>query len=134
MYLRKKRQAKPFDPTNPLEIQEGYALAGYLLYLQRQGKIQVYSHLPHEQYTNSRTIKKKNKWSGVRAGVPDYIIVIKDKVIFLELKRKVGGVVSADQKEWLLALDNKLTVSTVAKGFDEAKKFIDHILTRQGVL
>ena len=130
MYLRKKRQAKPFDPTNPLEIQEGYALAGYLLYLQRQGKIQVYSHLPHEQYTNSRTIKKKNKWSGVRAGVPDYVIVVNGYVVFLELKRKIGGIVSADQKEWIAALDNKMTVSTVCKGFDEAKAFIDRILLR----
>lgn len=62
--------------------------------------------------------------------MPDYVIVIKGIVVFLELKRKTGGVISPDQKQWLEALDNKITVSTVAKGFDEAKKFIDAILTR----
>jgi hypothetical protein len=130
MYIHKRTQQKAFDPTNPWEIQEGYALAGYLRYLQNQGKISVYSHLPHEQYTNSRMVKKKNVYSGVRKGVPDYIIVIKDIIIFLELKRKSGGVVSTDQKQWLEALDNKTTVSVVCKGFDESKKYIDAILTR----
>lgn len=127
MYIRHK---KAITQPRLLEAQEGQLLAGYLLYLQRQGKISVYSHIPNETYTTSWNQKRKNRVQGVRAGVPDYIIVIKDFVVFLELKRQKGGVVSPEQREWLAATDNKMTVSTVAKGFEEAKRFIDAILTR----
>lgn len=127
MYIRQQRgQTRP----QQWEAREGEALAGYLLYLQRQGRISVYSHIPNETYTTSWNQKRKNRMQGVRAGVPDYIIVIKGFVVFLELKRVKGGVISPDQKEWLAAVDNKITVSTVARGFDEAKKFIDGILNR----
>lgn len=109
---------------------ESIRFAGYLLMLQRQGKLEVYSHIPHETYTTSWNQKKNNKLKGVRAGVPDYIIVIKGFVVFLEMKRKKGGVVSPEQKQWLEAVNNKITVSTVAKGYEEAKHFIDILLTR----
>jgi len=112
------------------EDRDAMRLAGYLLMLQRQGKISVYSHIPHETYTKSWNVKRKNKLKGVRAGVPDYIIVIKGRVVFLELKREKGGVVSQDQKEWLAAVDDKLTVATVAKGYQAAKDFIDRIIER----
>lgn len=112
------------------EDTESIRFAGYLLKLQRQGDISVYTHVPNETYTTSWNQKKKNRQKGVRAGTPDYIIVIKGIVVFLEMKRIKGGVVSPDQKQWLEALDNKITISTIAKGYEEAKKFIDNILTR----
>lgn len=134
-YLRKrslfstelKKQKRRY---NYEEDRDSIWFAGHLLKLQREGKIEVYSHIPHETYTNSWNQKKKNKMKGVRAGVPDYIIVIKGFVVFIELKRKHGGSVSKEQKEWLNALEGKTTMATVAHGFDEAKEIIDKILTR----
>lgn len=110
------------------EYAEAVQLASYLLLLQRQGRITLYSHIPHETFTKSWSAKRKNTNTGVRSGVPDYIIIVKDTVLFLELKREKGGVVSQEQKEWLLHLKNKKTDSTVAKGFEDAKFYIDSFL------
>jgi len=135
MYIR-NAQSRLFRPTQPKkkydleEDRESAYFAGYLLKLQREGRVQVYSHVPNETYTTSWNQKKNNKKKGVRAGVPDYIIVIKGFVIFLEMKRIQGGVLSSDQKVWLQATDNKITISTVKNGYYEAKAFIDAILTR----
>lgn len=112
------------------EDAESFKFAGYLLKLQRKGLISVYTHVPNETYTTSWNQKRNNRLKGVRAGVPDYIVVIKGLVVFLEMKRIKGGVVSPEQKEWLAAVDNKITVSTVTNGYEEAKRYIDNILTR----
>lgn len=135
MYIRPRRQSlfremPPKKRYNLEEDTETIRFAGYLLRLQRQGLVQVYSHVPNETFTNSWNQKRKNKQKGVRAGVPDFIIVIKGFVIFLEMKRTKGGIVSPDQKQWLEAVDNKITVSTVSKGYEAAKEFIDGILNR----
>jgi len=42
----------------------------------------------------------------VRAGLPDLFIIYKDKqkkkkAVFIEMKRKQGGTVSQEQKEWI---------------------------------
>lgn len=107
------------------EHAEAVALAGYLLMLQRMGKIQLYSHLPHETYTTSWAAKRKNTSEGVKSGVPDYIVITKDKVLFIELKREKGGVVSEEQKLWISNLEGKTTVASVCKGFEASKAFID---------
>lgn len=111
------------------EEEDAVALADYLSILQNQGKVHVYSHIPHETFTRSWMVKVKNKRQGVRPGVPDYIIVVNGKVLFLELKRRQGGHVSDEQKVWIAALEGKTTFSQVCKGFDAAKAFIDfHLL------
>jgi hypothetical protein len=134
MYIRKKQKIfrgmpikKKYDLQEDLE---SIRFAGYLLMLQRQGDIEVYTHIPNETYTTSWNQKKKNRQKGVRAGALDYIIAIKGFIVFLEMKRIKGGVVSIEQKKWLQATDNKITISTVSNGYEEAKKYIDAILTR----
>lgn len=100
-------------------------VAEYLELLKRQGKVLLYAHIPQETYTTSWAVKVKNTKMGVRRGVPDYLIVTPTKVLFLELKRKKGGVVSLEQLEWLDKLNAKTTSTGVAKGFDEAQAWID---------
>ena len=109
----------------PLEHDEAVPLAEYLDILKKQGRIELFSHIPNETYTKSWNTKRKNKAEGVRAGVPDYIIVTKTKVLFLELKRVKGSTVSSEQREWFDKLGGKETVSAIAKGFDEAKEFVE---------
>lgn len=112
----------------PEEI-EARAVAQYLDLLQSQGRVLVFSHIANETYTKSWSQKSRNKAMGVRSGIPDYVIVTPNYVLFLELKRVKGGVLSKTQKEWLKALSQgKRTTSGVARGFDEAKKLIDQSL------
>ncbi len=111
------------------EHQEAANLAEYLFILASQGKIELYSHIPHETYTKSWSAKRKNKIEGVMTGVPDYIIVTKQEVLFIELKRVVRSVTSFEQKQWILRLKGKTTDTAICRGFDEAKKFIDFKLS-----
>lgn len=96
MYIKRYHQTlftgmKPTKRYNLEEDRESIRFAGYLLQLQRKGLIAVYSHIPNETYTTSWNQKKNNRLKGVRAGVPDYIIVIKGIVVFLEMKRIKGA-------------------------------------------
>ena len=101
-------------------------VAEYLEVLKTAGKVQCYSHIPNNTFTKYQSVKRKNTAMGVRAGVPDMLIVFQDKVLFLELKRLKGGVLSPFQKEWVKALAHTEKVSAmVAAGWDEAKRAID---------
>lgn len=102
-------------------------VAKHLELLKKSGKVLCYSHIPQETFTKSWVIKMKNKKMGVRAGVPDMLIVFPGYVLFLELKREKGGQLSEAQKEWLIALDRvgDQVVAAVAHGWKEAKEIIE---------
>lgn len=107
---------------NQLTIQ----VAQYLDLLKTQGKIIIFSHVAHEgKVTPWKGVQLKRM--GKRKGVPDFVIVFKSMVLFLELKRERGGVVSPEQKEWIQALKKigGTVFVMVAKGFDQAKQTID---------
>lgn len=57
---------------------------------------------------------------GVRAGVPDLIVVAGGKLYGLEIKRAKGGRVSPHQKAMLTELEEAGGVCAVAEGFDAA--------------
>lgn len=111
-----------------LEYNEQVAVTNLLEMLKTQGKVVVFSAVPNNTYTKSWKQKLTQKLEGVRSGVPDMIIVLKDKVLFLEMKRTKGGTVSDSQKVWLDAVKDKTTVSAVAKGFGEAEKIIKELI------
>lgn len=111
----------------PTEYDECVALAAYLDTLQTQKKILRYTHIPNETYTKSWHAKMKNKRQGVRPGFPDYVILFPNTILFLEMKRKKGGALSQEQKEWLLDLA-KFEEVAICYGFDEAKKLIDSMI------
>jgi hypothetical protein len=110
------------------------AVTQYLEALQVQGKVVVFSHIPQETFTKSWATKNKNKRMGVRSGVPDMLIVFPEAVLFLELKRIKGGVLSDSQKKWLSALtqvrskNQSEIYAGVAYGFDDAQSQIDALL------
>lgn len=109
------------------EYQEQIAVVEYLELLKKQGKILMFSATPNNTWTRSWGQKIKNKKEGVRRGYPDLTIVTPTTVLFLEMKRESGGVLSKEQKEWLAALGEKQTKQAVAKGFEEAKEIIDSL-------
>lgn len=68
----------------------------------------------------------KNKAMGTSKGVPDYMILHpKAGLVFIELKRIRGGVVSAEQKEWIKALNDAGIPAAVCNGFVAAKSWLE---------
>ena len=125
----------------PSEDNECMALANYL-----RLKGLRFSHIAQETPAGSyqfgvwkpayKTLKR-NKEMGVNQGVPDYIVIIERKgtekagprnniLLFIEMKRELGGKVSTEQSEWINALNKVFgVVAVVCCGFEEAKNFID---------
>lgn len=108
----------------PLEYDEAVTFAEWL----RMKGIK-FSHLAQETYTTSWNQKRKNKEMGVQKGVPDYMIVTPEGLLFVELKRVKGGKVSKEQKVWLEVL-NKLNgiQAQVCYGADEAIAFVSQFI------
>lgn len=77
-------------------------------------------------------IEAKNlKLQGVKAGIPDLFLTLPKNSfggLWIELKRKKGGVISELQKESIERLRKVGYCVEVAKGFDEAKIIIEKYL------
>ena len=109
--------------TSISEYEEQKAFVQYL-----EIKGYKFSALPLDTFTKSWSVRMKNKAIGVRAGVPDLMIIVKNNLIFIELKRTKGGVLSEYQKEWNKELNNCNGIfAYVANGCDEAIKIIESI-------
>lgn len=130
---------------NPTEDQEQEVFVQWL-------RLKGYPHfrVPNETYTRSWSQKAKNKKLGVSSGVPDLAIVVPSKwhktademvqfaprhmatfnsrLVFIEMKRKKGGVTSENQKKWIKALNEAGVQTVVCKGCDEAIEFIKSII------
>jgi hypothetical protein len=72
------------------------------------------------------TAAMKLKMGGVSAGVPD--LFIPALRLFIEMKRVKGGVVSKEQKEWIIYLISCGYNAVICKGFDEAKASVEKYL------
>ena len=69
----------------------------------------------------------KLKKMGVSPGFPDIEIPLPSgnyHGLYIEMKRKKGGVISEKQLEWLNYLNEKGYYAAVANGFEEAKKIV----------
>jgi hypothetical protein len=121
--------AKVTDKPERQHIEDDHTemVAGYLEILMMQGKVVEYTHTANETYTKSPMQKARNTRTGVRSGIPDMVVVFKNAVLFLELKRPDGGVVSKSQKAWMEALRavGGPVHCEIARGFDSAKIIID---------
>lgn len=105
------------------EEQEQVLLVKYL-----ELKGHKFSSIPNSTYTKSWSQKAKNTRTGLRPGLPDMFIILKNNVpLFIEMKKQKTGKVSESQKEWLEALKNANILAFVCYGFDEAKEVIDSL-------
>lgn len=59
------------------------------------------------------------KATGVSAGVPD--LYIPEWHVWIEMKRRKGGVVSPEQKDWIAYLQSIGHTAIVCKGFEAAR-------------
>jgi hypothetical protein len=108
-------------------------LTEYLEILKSQKKIAVFTHISNETYTKSWTTKSRNKAMGVRPGTPDYIIVYPHTILFLEIKREKGGVMSQSQNEWQKALIDAGVPAIRANGIDEAISAVNYYIKEKKV-
>lgn len=123
---------------NPLEYDECVALAEYLERLFHGKKILEYAHIINELkidrkrgYVESMAHIRARKAEGWRPGVPDYIIVTKTDILFIEMKRRKGGRVNENQKRWIDAIATAGGNIFVCNGFDEAQKVIDSFIKKR---
>ena len=74
--------------------------------------------------------KGQRKDTGAVAGIPDLQVVLKDqKVIWIELKRQKGGVVSKEQKEIHAALENLGHIVILGLGAKDALEKLEPYLS-----
>lgn len=119
--------------NTPLERFEQSALVNWL---EAQGLL--FSSTAQSTYTTSWNQKRLNHATGLRKGVPDMLIVIPPeravdgtgRVIFCEMKRQRGGVVSPEQKKWIAALNavGGTVDAFIAHGADEAIEEIARVI------
>lgn len=120
--------------TSPLEEDEQ---AEFVIWLEAMGL--KFSATAQSTYTESWNQKRKNHKLGLRRGVPDLIVIIpaeksaddKPYLLFVEMKRKRGGVVSPEQRIWIDSINSILAddvAAFVAKGADEAIEIVDSYL------
>jgi hypothetical protein len=113
--------------TSPLESDEQKKCIEYLEILKLQGNDILYTATAQSTYTGIRQ-QVKNKALGVRKGLPDLIIIINKKLVFIELKRVRGGVISQEQKQWQTKLKEARQCAYICKGFVEFKLHIDMLV------
>ena len=134
------------DIDNPYEDQEQEA---FVKWLDDNGYPRF--RVPNETYTKSHKQRIKNKKLGVSSGVPDLAVVVTNtgtrrvyvetldsddsadydqpisRLVFIEMKRKKGGVTSENQKKWIKTLNEAGIQTVVCKGCDAAIEFIESI-------
>ena len=112
------------SPKIPLEKEECKTFAKWLEW---QGV--MFSHIANELYTNNWKIRGARMAMGVKTGVPDYVIVLPQGLLFIEMKRQKGSATSKTQKEWIAALNKIPNVqANVCKGASEAIELVQRIL------
>jgi hypothetical protein len=110
----------------PLEIHECFTFVQYL----NVKKIPHYHIYAGGKISIVEAIKIKRL--GVGNGYPDFCIPIARKnynSLYVEMKRKKGGVLSETQKEKINELNKNGFLAVVAHGCDEAIKIVENYLS-----
>lgn len=105
----------------PTEAYEASRLVDYM-----RAKKLPFTHVANE--TTSKLQGARNKRAGVSKGFPDFLICLPGKLLCIELKRKRGGRISPEQKQWLVWLNSSGCRAIVCYGFEDAKTKIEEML------
>ena len=99
------------------EEREQMKLAAYL-----DGRKFLWCHVPNGGHRR-KVVAASLKRQGVKSGVPDVLIFAPIQAA-IELKRKSGGSVSANQRKWLSALNDAGWEICIARGADKAIEWL----------
>lgn len=118
--MRTERNTLPV----PTEAQEGRTLVAYL-----RVKGYRFTHIANETGSGrgARFQGIRNKQQGTSKGFPDYLVIVNNQLVAIELKRTKGSVTSQEQKEWIEALNKAGIPAKICKGAKEAIDFIKTI-------
>ena len=89
-------------------------------------RFQFLFHIPNESIGGYQWIAR-NRQMGCKKGVPDLFYPVPMggyHGLFIEMKKKVGGVVDHEQKKWLKALGDLGYRVEVCKGWEAAKEVL----------
>jgi hypothetical protein len=108
----------------PTEAQEAKALVAYL-----RLKGYKFTHCANETGSGRGAMMQgiRNKQQGVSKGFPDYLIIVNNQLIAIELKRLKGSNITQEQKDWITALSDCGIPARICKGWYEATEFIDEV-------
>lgn len=124
----------PKDPRLlPSEGQEQAALFSWADLEAKHGRypeLRLMFHVPNGG-GRSKAEAGRFKAEGVKAGVPDLFLPVprgKYHGMFIEMKRRMGGRLSPEQKVWIAELNERGYHAVVACGWDEASNYIKDYL------
>jgi 5'-3' exonuclease len=107
----------------PTEQDEQKTLVEYL-----ELKGYKFTSIPNSTYTTSWKQRNKNKTMGLRKGLPDLLVIIRNHLVFIEMKRLKRYKIEESQSEWIKELNKCTDVrALICKGFDEARVAVDLI-------
>lgn len=89
-------------------------------------------HVPNETGGNQAR-GAMNKRMGVSKGVCDFFVFTPKANLAIEMKRRTGGTVSKEQREWLQILARHGFECGIAKGADEAIEFVNQFIEKERV-
>lgn len=101
------------------EDQECEILADYC-----RVKKYTFCHINNEFYSKSWKQKNRQLRMGSAKGFPDYLVIVNNQLIAIEMKRIKNSKVSPAQEYWLKLLNNANIPAKVCYGAKEAIKFI----------
>lgn len=108
----------------PLESEEQKAFVEWLNY-----KKIKHSAIPNSTYTKSWKQKLNNKLMGLNPGLPDLLLIVNKKLIFIEMKRRKNYKISEHQTEWIDKINEcEGAAAYIAYSCDEAINIVEHIL------
>lgn len=72
---------------------------------------------------------QQRKKEGIKKGVPDLVVFLPKKILFVEMKRQKGSATSIEQKEWCNIINTyPYAISIICKGADfaiiETKRYL----------
>lgn len=84
-----------------------------------------FTAIPNSTFTTSWNQKRKNKATGLRPGLPDLLICMPKKLLFIEMKKKKVKKASTLQQEWIDELNKYPSVDAhLCSGFENAIEVI----------
>lgn len=111
----------------PTEAQEQETVFEWAMLMSRQfPELDLLFHVPNGALRD-KVVAAQLKRQGVKPGVPDLILPVPRggfHGLFIELKRKQGGRLTADQKDWIDRMNDKGYLAIRANGAEEACDFL----------
>lgn len=108
----------------PTESQEAQMLVAYL-----RVKGHQFTHIGNETGHSPEAVRRavRLKREGVSRGFPDYLIILSDRLVAIELKRTRGSRVTDEQREWLWALARCGVEAAICYGATEAIEWLESL-------